>query len=457
MQIEQVIFNNLVNDEQYVRKTIPYLKADYFRDHGDRVVFDLISGYINKYNASPTKQALAIDLGNVTKISEETYKRAQSIISEIPDHKLEAQDLDWLVDRTEEFCQNRAIYNAVHQTIQIIDGQDKANAPGSIPLLLQDALAVSFDNSVGHDFIEDIEERFKFYHRKEERIPFDLDLFNTITRGGLPKKTLSICLAGTGVGKSLFMCHCAAAALSHGLNVLYITLEMAEEKIAERIDANLLDVPIEELYDLPADSYARKHRELRKRSPGRLIIKEYPTTGANAGNFRHLLNELRIKKNFKPDIIFVDYLNICSSSRLRQSANVNSYTYVKAIAEELRGLAVEFNVPIFSATQTTRGGYDNSDISLTDTSESFGLPATADFMFALIQTDELKAINQMLVKQLKNRFSDPERLKRFVIGVDKSKMRLYNLEISAQHDIVQDSPVYDSNSQFDKSKFRDFK
>jgi replicative DNA helicase len=459
MQIERAIFNNLLNNEMYARKTIPFLKPEYFHNRNDKVVFELIDSYIAKYNATPTKEAMLVDLNNRDNISEDQFKECKEIIEEIPDQSDQLSSVDWLVDQTEKFCQDKAIYNAIMQSIQIMDDKTGKMAKGSIPQLLSDALAVSFDTSIGHDFIEDAESRFEFYHRKEERLPFDIDFLNKITRGGLPRKTLNILLAGTGVGKTLAMCHFAASYMAAGKNVLYITMEMAEEKIAERIDANLLNVPLDELGMLPKDSYDKKMARLKEKTVGRLIVKEYPTSTAGSANFRHLINELKIKKNFIPDVIFIDYLNICMSSRLKQGANVNSYTYIKAIAEELRGLAVEFNVPIISATQTTRSGYDSSDVGLTDTSESFGLPATADFMIALIATDELKALNQIMVKQLKNRYSDPEMYKRFVVGVDRPRMRLYDAEQSAQDDIVDDSPVYDNtpSGKFDKDKFQGFK
>lgn len=459
MKIENVIFGNLINNEEYARKVIPFLQSDYFSDQVDRTVFDLITDYVNKYNSFPTKTALDIDLNEKTGLTEDQFKRAKDLVSTLD--KSEQKDMDWLVDSTEKFCKDKALYNALMQSIQIVDDNKKDSiSVGAIPKILQDALGVSFDNSIGHDFLDDADARYEFYHRKEVRIPFDLDFFNKITQGGLPRKTLNIALAGTGVGKSLFMCHSAAQNLMSGLNVLYITMEMAEERIAERIDANLLGVTLDELKDLPQAIYYKLIGRVRDRAKGKLIVKEYPTATAGSANFRHLLNELNLKKNFVPDIIYIDYLNICASSRIKAGSNVNSYTYIKAIAEELRGLAVEFNVPIVSATQTTRGGYDNSDVGLTDTSESFGLPATADFMFALIATDELKALNQIMVKQLKNRYSDPEMNKRFVIGVDKTKMRLYDVEQSAQDDIVDDTPAFDKSNtgaRFDKEKFSGFK
>lgn len=460
MNIERVIFNNLLNNENYARKTIPFLKSEYFHNRTDRIVFELVDKYVGKYNAFPTKEAMLVDLNNLDDVSEDQFKDCKIVIEEIPDQSEHISKVEWLVDQTEKFCQDKAIYNAIMQSIKIMDDKTGKFSKGAIPQLLSDALAVSFDTSIGHDFIEDAQSRFEFYHRKEERLPFDIDLLNKITRGGLPRKTLNILLAGTGVGKTLAMCHFAASYLANGKNVLYITMEMAEEKIAERIDANLLDVPLDELSVLPKESYDKKMDRLKQKTPGRLIIKEYPTSTVGAANFRHLLNELKIKKNFVPDVIFIDYLNICASSRMKQGANVNSYTYIKAIAEELRGLAVEFNVPIISATQTTRSGFDSSDVGLTDTSESFGLPATADFMVALIATDELKALNQIMVKQLKNRYSDPEMFKRFVVGVDRARMRLYDCEESAQSDIVDDTPVYDnttSGQKFGKEKFQGFK
>lgn len=459
MSVEKTIFNNLLNNEDYARKVVPFLKSEYFHDRNDKVIFELIDNYVNEYNAFPTKEALVIDLNARDDLSEDQYAECQDVIEAIPNHSDHLSQIDWLLDTTEEFCQGKAIYNAIRESIKILDDKTGKYAKGNIPQLLSDALAVSFDTSIGHDFLSDTESRYDFYHRREERIPFDLEYLNRITRGGLPRKTLNILLAGTGVGKTLAMCHMAASNLVAGKNVLYITMEMAEEKIAERIDANLLNTPLDELYQLPREAYQKKVERLKEKTVGRLIIKEYPTSSAGAANFRHLLNELKIKKNFVPDIIYIDYLNICMSSRMKQGGSVNSYTYIKAIAEELRGLAVEFNVPIVSATQTTRSGFDNSDVGLTDTSESFGLPATADFMVALIATEELKALNQIMVKQLKNRYNDPEMYKRFVVGVDRSRMRLYDAEQSAQEDIVDAGPVMDNSpaSRFDKDKFKGFK
>ena len=466
MAIENSILNHLVFDEEYGRKVIPFLKDEYFSDYNDRLVFKLITEYVGKYNSFPSKEALAIDLTNKEGVNESSFKECRDLIE-----KMQPTDneLSWLLDQTEKWCQDRAIYNAIMSSIQILDDKSGKTTKGAIPQILSDALAVSFDTHIGHDFIEDSDSRFEFYHTKESRVPFDLDYFNKITQGGLPKKTLNIALAGTGVGKSLFMCHCAAANLTAGLNVLYITLEMAEERIAERIDANLLDVAVDELKILPKDVYDKKINRVKTKTTGKLIVKEYPTACAGSANFRHLLNELKIKKNFIPDIIYIDYLNICMSSRIKNGANVNSYTLIKAIAEELRGLAVEFNVPIVSATQTTRSGYSSSDLGLEDTSESFGLPATADFMFGLQRSETMDDLNQIVVKQLKNRYNDPGINRRFIVGVDRSKMRLYDVEQSAQEDLL-DGPVMDNTkfgeedyersrpkSKFDRSKFEGFK
>ena len=468
MAIENTILAHLVYDEEYGRKVIPFLKEDYFKDQQDRLIFQLITDYVNKYNAFPSKEALAIDLSNKDGIGEEVFKQSKELISGLKEDK--DTKIDWLLDQTEKFCQDKAIYNAIMESIGILDDGTGKTSKGSIPQILSDALAVSFDTHIGHDFLEDASTRFEFYHAKEVRIPFDLEYFNKITKGGLPKKTLNIALAGTGVGKSMFMCHCAAANLVSGKNVLYITLEMAEERIAERIDANLLDIPIDELSIIPKDIYDKRVAKLRNKTQGKLIVKEYPTACAGSANFRHLLNELKIKKNFIPDIIYIDYLNICMSSRIKHGANVNSYTLIKAIAEELRGLAIEFDVPIVSATQTTRGGYSSSDVGLEDTSESFGLPATADFMFALVKPSEkLEQLSQIMVKQLKNRYGDPNVNSRFVVGVDRGKMRLYDVEQSAQEDLL-DGPVMDSTkfgeedyerskpkSKFNKNMFEGFK
>jgi len=468
MSIERTILSNLLFNDEYNRKVIPFLKPEYFQDNNEKVVFDLIDDYVKKYNSFPSTEALAIDLSNKEGLNDETFKISKEIIASL-EHDSNTK-LDWLLDQTEKFCQDKALYLAIMRSIRIMDEKNGSISKGSIPQVLTDALAVSFDTHIGHDFLADSNERYEFYHRKEKRVPFDLDYFNVITNGGLPNKTLNIALAGTGVGKSLFMCHCAAANLSRGLNVLYITLEMAEERIAERIDANLLDVAVDELEMLPKQSYDQKIEKLREKTTGKLIVKEYPTACAGSANFRHLLNELKIKKNFIPDIIYIDYLNICLSSRIKHGANVNSYTLIKAIAEELRGLAVEYNVPIVSATQTTRGGYSNSDVGLEDTSESFGLPATADFMFALISSEELESLNQIMVKQLKNRYNDPGSNRRFVLGIDRSKMRLYDVDQSGQDGLSDDRPVMDKGKfmtedterslpkpKFDRSKFAGFK
>lgn len=468
MAFEQVIFSNLIFNEEYARKVIPFLKEEYFVDYTDKTLFKLIDSYSKKYNSFPSKEALVIDLTNKEGINEDTFKKCKSTIETFD--KDENTKLEWLLDKTETFCQEKAVYNAIMKSIEIIDDRSGNLTKGSIPQILTDALGVSFDSHIGHDFIDDSDSRFEFYHTKESRIGFDLEYFNKITQGGLPKKTLNIILAGTGVGKSLAMCHFAAANMVAGLNVLYITMEMAEERIAERIDANLLDVTLDDLKVIPKDSYEKKMERLKRKVKGKLVIKEYPTACAGSANFRHLLNELKIKKNFVPNVIYIDYLNICMSSRIRHGSNVNSYTLVKAIAEELRGLAVEHNVPIISATQTTRSGYSSSDVGLEDTSESFGLPATADFMFALTTSEELEELGQIMVKQLKNRYNDPSTNRRFVLGVDRSKMRLYDVEQSAQDDIMDDRPVMDKTEfgqqdyernrkkpKFNKAKFEGFK
>ena len=442
MSFERVIFGNLLNREEYGRRAIPFLKSEYFQDRTDRTVFELIESYVHKFNKFPTTETLLIDLGSKSGVDQDTHDSVLGAIRELThDPKT---DLEWIVERTEKFCQEKAVYNGIMKSIQILDDKDDKHTKEAIPKILSDALAVSFDTSIGHNFLDDAQSRYEFYHRKETRVPFNLEYFNNITKGGLPNKTLSVCLAGTGVGKSLFMCHCASGNLLDGKNVLYITMEMAEERIAERIDANLLDVTVDELAVMPYESFQKKIAKVKNKTTGKLIIKEYPTSSAGSANFRHLLNELKLKKNFTPDVIYIDYINICASSRIKYTANVNSYTYVKAIAEELRGLAVEFNVPIITATQTTRSGYSSSDVDLTDTSESFGLPATADFMFALINSEELEALSQLMVKQLKNRFNDPARNKRFVIGVDRTKMRLYDVDESAQ-DLMDDRPVMDKS------------
>lgn len=420
---------------------MPFIQPEYFSDNTEKIIFGEIKEFVEKYKNLPTHEALVINFTESKKLTEEQVRSSIEILNQLHKNKNEPTELQWLTEQTEKFCQDKAIYNAIMDAVQILDSKTN-KAKGEIPKILSDALGVSFDRNVGHDYISDYESRYDFYHRKEERIPFDLDFFNKITKGGLPNKTLNIALAGTGVGKSLFMCHVAAGCISQGYDVLYITMEMAEEKIAERIDANLLNIRLDDLHVISKDDYTKKFQSLQNKTHGRLIIKEYPTAAAGSMHFRSLLNELQLKKNFKPHIIFIDYLNICCSSRLKPGSNVNSYTYVKAIAEELRGLAVEFNVPIVSATQTTRSGYSNSDVDLTDTSESFGLPATADFMFALINTEELEQLNQIMVKQLKNRYNDPSSNKKFVIGVDRAKMRLYDVEDTAQK-IVDSGQVQD--------------
>jgi len=448
--IETTILSNLLHNEEYSRKVVPFLKDEYFDDLNEKIVFKEIVSYIDKYNGLPTKEALRISLDEKENLNEEQYKQIFDIVSSL---RADDTEIDYLVDKTEKFCQDKAIYNAVRESILVLDGKHKALEKGSIPELLSKALGVSFDSSIGHDFTEDGEERYQFYHTKEDKIPFDLDLLNKITKGGLSRKSLSIALAGTGVGKTLFMTHNASANLMNGLNVLYITMEMAEERIAERIDANLLDLTIDQLREIPKDVYMKRLDRVRTKTTGKLIVKEYPTASAGSAHFRHLLNELRLKRNFEPDIIYIDYLNICISSRLKYGANVNSYTLVKAIAEELRGLAVEFNVPIVSATQTTRTGYSSSDLGLEDTSESFGLPATADLMIGLISTEELESLGQLMVKQLKNRWGDTNYLKRFVIGIDRSKMRLFDAEESAQTLINGEAPSPQSKSQDDDDDF----
>ena len=428
-RLEITILRNLVHNDAYMRKVLPFLKEAYFTDDSERNVYNTISDFITKYNKTPTVEALGIALLNAS-LPEAQFKENNILLQQLKEY--EEPNTDWLTDETEKFCKDKAVYNAILQSIGVLEGRDKNVAKDGIPSLLQEALGVCFDSSVGHDYFDDSSDRFDFYHRVESRIPFDLSYFNKITNGGIPNKTLNICLAGTGVGKSLFMCHMAAACLAQGRNVLYITMEMAEERIAERIDSNLLNVEIDQLTNLSKEMFESRIKKVNDKFQGKLIIKEYPTASAHTGHFKSLLNELSLKRTFKPDIIFIDYLNICASSRFKPGGGVNSYTYIKAIAEELRGLAVEFNVPIMSATQTTRSGYSNTDVELTDTSESFGLPATADFMFALISTEELENLNQLMVKQLKNRYNDPTLHKRFMVGIDRAKMRLYDLEPSAQ-------------------------
>ena len=453
MKFEQKILSNLIFDGDYMRKVIPFIKDNYFDVFAERILFSEINEYVIKYDDLPSKSVLEIQVQNRNDLSEEVFKECINTIRDLHEEKT---DKNWLIDTTEKWCKERAVYLALMESIKISDGKDKTKSRDAIPSILSEALSVSFDDHVGHDYFNDADARYELYHRKEDKIEFDLDMFNRITKGGLPRKTLNIALAGTGVGKSLFMCHQAASCLLQGQNVLYITLEMAEERIAERIDANLFNLDIKTLVDLPKPMYDTKVHKLVNKTRGRLIIKEYPTASAHAGHFKSLLNELSLKKGFSPDIIFIDYLNICSSSRFKGTI-VNSYTFVKAIAEELRGLAVEYDVPIVSATQTTRTGYGSSDVELTDTSESFGLPATADFMFALISTEELETMNQLMVKQLKNRYNDPTMNKRFVIGIDRAKMKLYNLEDSAQMNIV-DSGQEEEESYTDRldKKFRSF-
>tara|TARA_Y100000389_G_C17462618_1_gene522983 strand:+ start:589 stop:1989 length:1401 start_codon:yes stop_codon:yes gene_type:complete len=454
-RIETTILRNLFFNEDFTRKALPFIKSQFFNKRDEAILFSEVEGFVNKYKNLPTKESILIELGQRKDITEDELKEIKEVVKTLNPQE---DDLQWLFDTTEKFCKDRAVHNAVLDGIKILDGKDKQKTPEAIPSILAEALAVSFDNHVGHDYIEDADARFEFYHKKEKRFKFDLNYFNRITKGGVPSKTLNIALAGTGVGKSLFMCHCASSFLTQGKNVLYITLEMAEERIAERIDANLMDVTIDDLHTMPKDLYDNKMKKLNSKTSGHLIIKEYPTASAHSGHFRALLNELSLKKTFKPDIVFVDYLNICASSRFK-GGNISSYFYIKAIAEELRGLAVEFDLPIFSATQTTRSGFVSTDIGLEDTSESFGLPATADFMFALMSNEELEALGQMKVKQLKNRYNDPSMNRAFIIGVDRAKMRLYDVENNAQNivdsnqteeteDYVTPEQAYDKFSDF---------
>ena len=446
-RLETTILSNLIYNEDYARKVIPFVKEEYFQDGIEKVIFKSIWQYADEYKSAATVSALAIELQKAT-LNDEHYKTSLEYLESLEKDEV---GLEWLTDQTEQWCKDKAIYNAVLNSIHIIEGKDKEQTPDALPSLLTEALSVSFDKHVGHDYIEQSDDRYEFYNRSEEKIPFDLDFFNRITKGGMPNKTLNIAIAGTGVGKSLFMCHVAAATLMQGKNVLYITMEMAEEKIAERIDANLMNISMDDLHDLPKHMYESKFDKVKKKTQGKLIVKEYPTASAHCGHFRSLFNELKLKKDFTPDLVFVDYINICASTRFRAGANVNSYTYIKAIAEEMRGLAVEYNLPIMSATQTTRTGFVSTDIGLEDTSESFGLPATADFMFALIQTEELEELNQMLVKQLKNRYADPTSNKKFIIGVDRSRMKLYDVNQAAQDDMVdtgQDEEIIDRFADF---------
>ena len=439
-KFEITILSNLLHNEEYARKVVPFLKEEFFKDRIEIIIFKQINTFIEKYNNLPTKEALTIELSNLKNITEEEFKQSKQLLNTLSGES--DVDQQWLLDTTEKFCKERAVYNAVLKGIKIIDGKDNKQTPEAIPSILSEALAVSFDQHIGHDYLGQTDDRFDYYHRVEERLKFDLQYFNRITKGGLPPKTLNVALAGTGVGKSLFMCHMASSMLTQGKNVLYITLEMAEERIAERIDANLLDVTIDELYEMPKKYYDDKIKRMQSKVNGQLIIKEYPTASAHSGHFKSLIDELSLKKSFKPDIVFIDYLNICSSSRFK-GGNISSYFYIKAIAEELRGLAVQYDVPIISATQTTRSGYMSSDVGLEDTSESFGLPATADFMFALISNEELEELGQIKVKQLKNRYNDPAVNRAFIIGVDRAKMRLYDVEQSAQQ-------IVDSNQESEK-------
>lgn len=445
VSIEDMIFSNLIHNENFIRTTLPYIKSEYFVQQEYRTIFDLITKYFHKYNAAPSQAALKIELDNLT-LNQQAYADTVQCIGRLSKHDV---DYDWLIQNTEKYCQDKAIYNAIMESIQVIDGKVKDKDKGALPEILSDALSVSFDTHIGHDFLEDYSGRYDFYHEVVERIPFDIDFMNKITRGGIPRKTLNVILAGTGVGKTLLMCHFAAANLMAGKNVLYITLEMAEERISERIDANLMGVPLNELETMPRESYNTKIDRIRKKTSGKLIVKEYPTASTGAGHFRHLLNELKMKKKFVPDIIYIDYLNLCTSSRIKGSANANSYTLIKAIAEELRGLAVENNLPIFTATQTNRSGFTSSDVGLEDTSESFGLPATADFMFAAISSEELESLGQLLIKQLKNRYNDPGTHRRFVVGIDRARMKIYDTEQNAQENVgpnIDDKPIMDNTS-----------
>ena len=453
-RIERTALKNLIHNDEYARKVLPFLKEEYFTERFDKILFREIYHFITKYNNLPTKEALSIELNNRKDINETEYKTITDILGTLNKEQI---DQKWLVETTEKFCKDRAIHNAILNGIHILDGKDKEHSPEYLPEMLSQALSVSFDQKIGHDYLTDTKERYDFYKRKEERLQLDLEFFNKITRGGIPSKTLNICLAGTGVGKTMFMTHLASSILLQGKNVLYITLEMAEERIAERIDANLLNVGMSDLEELPYQMYETKINKLQSKTTGKLIIKEYPTASAHTGHFKNLMNELALKKSFKPDILFVDYLNICASARFKAGASVNSYTYIKAIAEELRGLAVEYNIPVFSATQTTRGGFVSSDIGMEDTAESFGLPATADFMFALISSEELEQKNQILIKQLKNRYNDPTVNRKFIIGVDRSKMRLYDVEQKAQEDLVDTGQEEQFKSKKPLGEFSDFK
>ena len=442
LTIEQTILKNLIQNDEFIRKTLPFIKEEFFQERQEQFIFREIKEYFMKYSASPTSEALLITIDEKDNIDSQLMGDISNLLKIVGDDT-EKTPYDWLLDTSEEWCKDRAIYNGVMDSIEII--RDESRSKGDIPEILKDALSTSFDSNIGHDFLEDYESRFDFYHTEEEKIPFDLEMMNKITKGGLPNKSLNICMAGTGVGKSLFMCHMASSCLLQGKNVLYVTMEMAEEKIAERIDANLLDISLNDLQDLPKEMYDRKIKRVRDKTKGKLIIKEYPTASAHVGHLRHLLQELNLKKDFIPDMVFIDYLNICASSRVRPGGQVNTYSYVKSIAEEMRGLAVEFDVPIMSATQTNRTGFVSTDIGLEDTSESFGLPATADFMFAVISTEELQELDQIMIKQLKNRYNDPTYNRRFVLGIDRAKMRLYDCEQSAQDELIDTGPVMDNS------------
>jgi replicative DNA helicase len=462
MQLEKTILRNLLRNDDYTRKVLPFIKNEYFSSEEDRVLYKEIKDFVIKYNKAPTYDALQIEVDSLPSLKEDQVKNINATIDDFRSNT-DDTNIDWLVDSTEKFCQEKALYHAIMSSIEIMNNKNGSLTTGAIPSILSDALAVSFDPNVGHDYLEDFDKRYDYYHRVLEKIPFDLEFFNKITKDGLPKKTLNIALAGTGVGKSLFMCHVAASCLNQGKNVLYITLELAEEEVAKRIDANLMNITFEDLMALSKDMYEKKANMIKSKTNGKLIVKEYPTAGASSMHFKALLNELNLKKSFKPDIIFIDYLNICMSSRVKPGSNINSYTYIKSIAEELRGLAVEFEVPVVSATQTTRSGFTSSDVGLEDTSESFGLPATADFMFALISTEELQALGQIMVKQLKNRYNDPTMNKRFVLGIDRAKMKLYDVENTAQMDIIDSGQTSNTpkipQKQFgnNKDKFKGFK
>lgn len=448
--IEKTILRNLIQNEQYTRKVLPFLKDEYFTNQEEQTLYREIKDFVLKYNKTPTYDALLIEVDALAHLKEDQVKEITATVNKFREETDQTNE-EWLIDQTEKFCQDKAIYLALMKSIQVMNEQEKNISKGAIPQLLSDALAVSFDTNIGHDYLNDASDRYEYYHRVEEKVPFDLEFFNKITKGGLPKKTLNIILAGTGVGKSLFMCHMAASCLAQGKNVLYITLELAEQEVAKRIDANLLNTTFDDLMVMPKDMYLKRSDNLKAKTNGKLIIKEYPTASASTTHFKALLNEMHLKKSFRPDIIFVDYLNISMSSRVKPGSNINSYTYIKAIAEELRGMAVEYEVPVVSATQTTRAGFTSSDIGLEDTSESFGLPATADFMFALISTEELQEMKQIMVKQLKNRYNDPSQNKKFVVGIDRAKMKLYDVESSAQNNLID---ANQTQQQPQQNKFR---